>query len=139
MNMLNGICTLTYLADDVAVAADWYAGLLGQQPYFRRDPGYVEFRVGPDRVELGIMQRASARAADGSPAGTEPGGVIAYWEVDDLEQAWDRLLHNGCTGYQPITERGEGFATATVLDPFGNLLGIMRNPHYREQLDARVS
>lgn len=99
----------------------------------------MEFRVGPDQVELGIMQRDYARAADGTPAGTEPGGVIAYWEVENLEQAWDRLLRNGCTEYQPITERGAGFATAAVLDPFGNLLGIMRNPHYRQQLATRAS
>jgi hypothetical protein len=29
----------------------------------------------------------------------------------------------------PVTERGVGFVTASVVDPFGNALGLMRNPH----------
>ena len=34
--------------------------------------------------------------------------------------------------YEPITERSGGFITASVVDPFGNVLGIMTNPHYAE-------
>ncbi len=33
-------------------------------------------------------------------------------------------------------ERGPGFVTASVLDPFGNLLGVMYNRHYLEILDT---
>lgn len=36
------------------------------------------------------------------------------------------------TEYQPVTERGQGFVTASVVDPFGNILGIMTNPHHVE-------
>ena len=33
-----------------------------------------------------------------------------------------------------MTRRGDGgFITASVVDPFGNVLGIMQNPHWREQ------
>jgi hypothetical protein len=35
---------------------------------------------------------------------------------------------------QGITPRGEGFVTASVVDPFGNVIGIMANPHYLEVL-----
>jgi hypothetical protein len=39
--------------------------------------------------------------------------------------------------YQPITQRGEaGWITASVVDPFGNVLGIIYNPHYLETLAA---
>jgi hypothetical protein len=32
--------------------------------------------------------------------------------------------------YQPITPRSDaGFVTASVVDPFGNVLGVMYNPH----------
>jgi hypothetical protein len=31
----------------------------------------------------------------------------------------------------------EGFVTATVVDPFGNVLGVMYNPHYVEVLAQR--
>jgi hypothetical protein len=43
----------------------------------------------------------------------------------------------GAEPHQPVTERGEGFVTASVVDPFGNVLGIMRNPHYLEMLGRR--
>ncbi len=65
-------------------------------------------------------------------APTEPGGALMYWHVDDLEATVRRLLSMGATEYQPITPRGEGFVTAAVVDPFGNVLGVMYNPHYVE-------
>jgi hypothetical protein len=33
----------------------------------------------------------------------------------------------------PVTERGAGFVTASVTDPFGNVLGVMSNPHWAAQ------
>ena len=33
-----------------------------------------------------------------------------------------------------MTARGEGFVTASVVDPFGNLLGVMTNPHWTARL-----
>jgi hypothetical protein len=51
--------------------------------------------------------------------------------------AWTAAVH-GREGVPPITERGDsGFVTAAVLDPFGNILGVMYNPHYLEILRAR--
>jgi predicted enzyme related to lactoylglutathione lyase len=57
-----------------------------------------------------------------------------YWHVDDLAATVAKLLAMGAAEYQPITEQGEGtgFTTASVVDPFGNVLGVMTNPHYRE-------
>jgi len=49
----------------------------------------------------------------------------------------ERLLSMGAREYEPLTHRGEaGFVTASVVDPFGNILGLMYNPHYLEVLDA---
>jgi uncharacterized glyoxalase superfamily protein PhnB len=59
-----------------------------------------------------------------------------HWHVDDLDATVDRLLVMGAKEYMPVTARGEGFATASVVDPFGNVLGIMTNPHYLEVLAA---
>ena len=55
-----------------------------------------------------------------------------YWHVDDLPATVERLLSLGATEYQPITQRGDGFTTASVVDPFGNVLGVMYNRHYLE-------
>jgi len=55
------------------------------------------------------------------------------WHVDDIEAVFERLIAMGAKEYDPITKRGEsGFVTASVIDPFGNVLGIMYNPHYLE-------
>jgi predicted enzyme related to lactoylglutathione lyase len=132
--MLRGFTTITYWADDVEAATRWYADLLGVEPYFVRPvegpPAYVEFRIGDSQDELGLKDRryAPADAAHG------PGGVVMYWHVDDIEATFQKLLSMGAKEYQPITDRGEGFVTASVVDPFGNVLGIMHNPHYLEVL-----
>ncbi len=134
--MLRGISTISCFADDVAAARDWYAELLGIQPYFVRPEvgpaAYVEFRVGNYQQELGIIDRRYA-----SPQSTDPSGVVVFWHVDDLQHSLERLLAMGATPYEPLTERGEGFVTASVVDPFGNIVGIMTNPHYLSILAAR--
>ena len=40
----------------------------------------------------------------------------------------------GATEHEPLTPREAGFITASVIDPFGNILGVMHNPHYLEIL-----
>lgn len=128
--------TVTYWADDVEAAVTWYAELLGVQPYFERPgpegrPAYAEFRLGDFQDELGLIDRRFA------PAGTAPGpgGAVVYWHVGDVQAAFDRLLSMGATSYEPPTARSAGFVTAAVVDPFGNVLGVMNNPHYLEILD----
>jgi predicted enzyme related to lactoylglutathione lyase len=138
---LRGLTTLSLWADDVAAAAAWYTEVLGVQPYFRRPeapepPLYVEFRLGDYQHELGIVDRRFVPRAEGQNA-DEPGGVIAYWHVDDVHAAFDILVAAGATEYERPTVRGEGFVTAAVVDPFGNLLGVMQNAHYLEILGQR--
>ncbi|KAB1945498.1 VOC family protein [Micromonospora sp. ALFpr18c] len=138
---LRGFATLNIWADDVAAATAWYAEFLGQEAYFRRSGpdgrlAYTEFRVGDYEAELGIIDRRYA------PPGTAdaPGGTIMHWHVDDLDATVQRLLALGATQHQPITAHGdEGFVTASVVDPFGNLLGVMTNPHYLDILASRTS
>ena len=63
---------------------------------------------------------------------------VVFWHVDDLEGTLRAVVANGAEEYQPITERGHGFVTASVVDPFGNVLGIMSNPHYLEVLAGTI-
>ncbi|RAY17122.1 VOC family protein [Actinomadura craniellae] len=134
--MLRGLTTVTFWADDVAAARRWYAELLGADAYFeRRGPdgrvAYAEFRTGDFQHELGIADRRWAPPA----AAGGPGGAVVYWHVDDLPAAHARLLDLGAKEYEAITERGPGFVTASVIDPFGNVLGVMYNRHYLEVLE----
>jgi predicted enzyme related to lactoylglutathione lyase len=135
--MLRGLATISYWADDVGAARAWYSDLLGIEPYFQRpdaeNPAYVEFRLGDDQDELGIIDRRYAPPG----AAAAPGGVVAYWHVDDVAATLERFLAMGATEYQPLTHREAGWITASVVDPFGNILGIIYNPHYLEVLGKK--
>ena len=129
--MLRGLTTISFWAADLAAAKKWYAELLGVEPYFER-PGYAEFRLGDYQHELGVIDSRYA------PAGSTiaPAGAIVYWHVDDVPAMLEKLRSIGAQEYQAPTDRGAGFITASVVDPFGNILGIMYNPHYLEMLGA---
>ena len=134
---LRGFSTISFWADDLAAARAWYADLLGVDAYFERSgpdgsAAYVEFRVGDSQDELGIIDGRYRPAS----ASAEPGGAVMHWHVDDLDATVVRLLAMGAKEFMPVTVRGEGFSTASVVDPFGNVLGVMTNPHYLEVLAA---
>jgi predicted enzyme related to lactoylglutathione lyase len=126
--MLRGLTTVNFNACDLSAARDWYTELLGVEPYFVRDiegaPAYIEFRIGDYQHELGFIDRKYA------PPGQESGGTMTYWAVDDVQATFDRLIALGATVHQEIREQGPGFVTASVVDPFGNVLGVMYNQHY---------
>ncbi|MFI8308347.1 VOC family protein [Streptomyces sp. NPDC085927] len=133
---LRGMATVTFFADDMDAATEWYTEFLGRPPYYevlddRGEPGYREFRLGDQEQELGLIH---TRHAPGSPSGG-PGGAVVFWHVDDVQGTLEKLMSMGAEVYEPLTERDEGFVTASVVDPFGNILGIMHNPHYLEILE----
>jgi predicted enzyme related to lactoylglutathione lyase len=136
--MLRGLTTVTLSADDVPAAAAWYTEVLGAEPYFVRPidgkPAYVEFRIGDYQHELGIVD--TRFAAPGRP--DQPGGALIYWHVDDVQAAFDRLVSLGATMHEKPIERGPGFVTASVVDPFGNILGVMYNQHYLDVLGTKA-
>lgn len=133
-HVLRGLATVNFYATDHEAAKKWYSEFLGIEPYFNV-PGYTEFRIGDFQQELGIIDSSYA------PAGyTAKSGAIAHWHVDDLKGTLDRLISLGATEYQPITDHSQGkgaFVTASVVDPFGNVLGIMTNVHYLDILNQK--
>lgn len=134
--MLRGLTTVTFFADDLDAARRWYTDLLGIEPYFAKEHGgavaYVEFRLGDHQAELGLLD---ARFA---PPGRSaaPGNTMTYWAVDDVEAALARLRELGATVLAEPVEQGPGFVTAAVVDPFGNVLGVMFNQHYLDTVAA---
>lgn len=104
---------------------------MGIKPYFER-PGYIEFRLGDYQHELGLID--SRYAPDGAAIG--PAGVVVYWHVNDVTATLAKLMSMGAQEHQAPTDRSEGFITASAIHPFGNILGIMYNPHYLVVLGA---
>ncbi|NNH75209.1 glyoxalase/bleomycin resistance/dioxygenase family protein [Nocardia uniformis] len=133
--MLRGLTTVNHFATDVPAAVRWYAEVFGVEPYFEKEfagqIAYVEFRIGDYQAEFGILD---ARYAP-HPVSGAPAGAMTYWAVDDVEAAFERLLSLGASEHSKPTEQGPGFITASVVDPFGNVLGIMFNQHYLDMVE----
>lgn len=117
-----GLRTAIYHAPDLAKAKSWYSKILGMEPYFDQ-PFYVGFNVGG--FELGLDPDPSSSAG--------AGGVIVYWGVRHVDVALKRLLSLGATERTSVQDVGEGIRVATVLDPFGNVFGVIENPHFKPQ------
>jgi predicted enzyme related to lactoylglutathione lyase len=134
---LRGLATVSFYAADIKAAKKWYSELLGIEPYFQRpdseNPAYIEFRLGDYQHELGVID---SRYAPKGAAVAGPRGAVVYWHVDDVTATLEKLKAMGAKEYEPLTKREAGFITASVVDPFGNILGIMYNPHYLEILGS---
>jgi predicted enzyme related to lactoylglutathione lyase len=129
--MFRGLMSFQVFVDDIGEGERWYSDVLGIEPYFRSEDaglpaGHVGFRVGDKQSELGVTDRKLA--PDGLPAG--PAAPIAYWQVDDVAGAFDRLISLGAKPLQPPTELSRGFVIASVVDPFGNVLGLRFDPEF---------
>jgi predicted enzyme related to lactoylglutathione lyase len=119
--MFLGLRTVIYVVPDIARGRDWYAGVVGYEPYFD-EPFYVGFDVGG--FELGVMpEEGESRAGSG--------GVVAYWGVEDASAGLRHLLDHGATLRTEAEDVGGGILVATVFDPFGNVFGVIENPHFK--------
>ena len=118
--MVKGLATAIYRVPDLDKAKAWYASAFGQAPYFD-EPFYVGFNIGG--FELGLDPDPSGGAAG-------PGGAVAYWRVEKIEPAVDHFTSSGATIVAAVQEVGDGIKVATVSDPFGNLIGLIENPHF---------
>jgi len=119
--MFLGLRTAIYKVSDLAQAKAWYRAILGIAPYFD-EPFYVGFNVGG--FELGLDP-------DISRVGPGVGGVVAYGGVQNADQALARLLGLGAAQHAAVQDVGDGIRVAAVKDPFGNVFGIIENPHFR--------
>jgi predicted enzyme related to lactoylglutathione lyase len=118
--VIHGLRTVIYKVQELAKAKQWYADVLGLPPYFD-EPFYVGFNVGG--FELGLDPDTQAV--------TSGSNVAAYWGVDDCRNAYTKLIEKGATQHSAPQEVGGGIVVATVLDPFGNLFGIIENPNFK--------
>jgi predicted enzyme related to lactoylglutathione lyase len=118
--MVKGLGTVIYPVSDLAQAKSWYAAAFQQQPYFD-EPFYVGFNIGG--YEMGLDP-------DGT-SGKTGAGSVAYWRVDDIDEAVRHFTAVGATVVSPVRDVGGDIKVATVADPFGNSIGLLKNPHFR--------
>ena len=120
--MIRGLRTVIYHVSDLEKAKKWYSNALGKEPYFDQ-PFYVGYNIGG--YELGL---------DPSEKSVITGNnLVAYWAVEDAKLAYQDLLSKGGTAYEDIQDVGEGILVGAVKDPFGNIFGIIENPHFKAE------
>ena len=118
--MFQGLRTVICHAADLAAAKEWYAKAFGVRPYFDQ-PFYVGFNIAG--YEFGLDPDPSSASGAGASA-------IAYWGVANAEAALARLVELGATDRLGVQDVGDGIRLASVFDPFGNIFGIIENPHF---------
>ena len=118
--MFHGLRTVIYYVTDLAEAKAWYTAAFGIQPYFD-EPYYVGFEVGG--YELGLHPRG-----EGIIVGNN---AVAYWGVADIAAAHGHMLARGAGARDDVRDVGDGIKVATVADPFGNVIGLIENPHFK--------
>lgn len=120
--MLQGLRTVGYPVTDAAKAKEFYSALTGTEPYFDQ-PFYIGYNVGG--YELGLDPNPHR-----SPSGSME-GPVAYWGVENIEAAYGRALEIGARPHLPIQDVGDGIKIVSVLDPFGNVVGLIENPNFK--------
>ncbi|WP_435005772.1 VOC family protein [Tundrisphaera lichenicola] len=123
--MILGLRTVIYRVGDLERAKAWYREVFATAPYFD-EPFYVGFNIGG--YELGLDPDLTV-----GPPG--PGGSVAYWGVEAITSAFERFVGLGAAVVSPIKEVGGGIRVASVADPFGNIIGLIENPHFKLPVD----
>ena len=118
--MFLGLRTVIYRVPDLDKAKAWFAEAFGVAPYFD-EPFYVGFQIGG--FELGLDPDA-----DGVTVGNS---VVAYWGVADIDKAYARMLEHGAGSREAVKDVGGDIKVAAVTDPFGNVIGLIQNPHFK--------
>lgn len=120
-NKILGLRTTIYKVGDINKAKEWYAKAFGAQPYFD-EPFYVGFEIGG--YELGLQPEEK-------PAKNKAESVVAYWGVDDVNAEFNRFIAQGASAFEQPEEVGGGIIVATLKDPWGNIIGLIYNPHFK--------
>lgn len=113
-----GLRTVGYKVSDLAEAKAWYTKAFSTEPYFD-EPYYVGFNIAG--YELGLMP-------DESTAGDS---VVTYWGVEDVEQEYNKFIPLGATVHEAPQNVGGEIVAAAVKDPWGNVIGLIYNPHFK--------
>ncbi|WP_322769608.1 VOC family protein [Frankia sp. Cr1] len=115
--MFGPVTTVMVFADDPEASARWWARVLGREIHLDIDGDSVYAWLTVAGIEFGFHQADDER----NPRGGSP---VAYWAVDDLDVARDRLLAAGCTHHRGPLRVSPGRRICQVTDPFGTIVGL---------------
>ncbi len=112
--MFKKLRTVIYYVPDLQKAKEWYINLTGNQPYFD-EPFYVGFDF--NGCELGLHPQDETVVIGNQ--------TVSHWEVDEIEICIKKLVNQGATVLYDTSDVGGGIKVATVIDPWGNAVGLI--------------
>jgi predicted enzyme related to lactoylglutathione lyase len=112
---IQSVDEVLFFVPDVRVAKQWYAQLLGCEPYFDNHD-YCAFHLA--NASVGIHR---------SDPKTSPGvaGQVTYWRVSNLPQAISYFESHGCRLFRGPILGVDKARVCQLLDPFGNAWGLV--------------
>ncbi|MBA2637202.1 MAG: VOC family protein [Solirubrobacterales bacterium] len=114
--MFLGLRTIIYPAPGLDASKAWFTRLLGIEPYFE-ERSYVGFQVAGYELAL-------------DPNSPLDAGPVTYWGVRDCDDGLAWLVGAGAVVREPVRDVGDSIRVATVIEPAGNVIGIIENPHF---------
>lgn len=115
-----GLRTTIYKVSDINTAKDWYAKVFQVLPYFDQ-PFYVGFNI--SGYELGLQPEENP--------GPKTDSVVCYWGSDNIESDYEHFLSLGAKMHEAPQNVGGQISVASVIDPWGNVIGLIYNPEFK--------
>lgn len=128
MSSILGLRTTIYKVNNLDDAKKWYAKAFEKQPYFD-EPFYVGFNIAG--YELGLLSDDSVQAS-------KSGNVVTYWGVADIHSEFKRFLDLGATANEIPGNVGGDIMTATLKDPWNNVIGLIYNPEFNLETEEQT-
>ena len=104
-------------ADRHRAMRDFYVDALGLSPRSDRD-GFVNFEFGSRRLTITLHDSVRGPTQ-------EPVRIMVNFEVDDIEDTFERLIDHGAPAIRPPSRESWGGLVATSADPDGNVIQLM--------------
>ncbi len=116
-----GLRTCIYMVSDLQKAKEWYSLAFQKEPYFD-EPFYVGFDIGGFELGLQPSDKSISEKSE---------NVLTYWGVEEIELEYNKLLSLGAIEHEKPNNVGGEIMVASLKDPWGNIIGIIYNPHYK--------
>lgn len=113
-----GLRTVGYRVSDLDNAKKWYAEAFKTEPYFD-ESFYVGFNIGG--YELGLQPDEAVNGDN----------ILAYWGVENIQAEYDWFISLGATQHEAPQNVGGEIMVASVKDLWGNIIGLIYNPHFK--------
>jgi len=111
--MFQSLKRVVYKVIDLEEAKLWYTKVLSKQPLFD-SPFAVIFQINESSLSLSKIT---------TPVPGIPGMTEIYWEVEDIDEAFQKLVESGAQIHTPVKEV-MNIRIAKLIDPFGNMIGL---------------